>query len=121
MNPKISVEIESECPKINVDIKLIGRISGIKDGINYSDEPSNLDLEKISEITKQTIKKYIEEYLKKTSTIFKCDIDYFYNHAKRRFLTLQDWRKYDWSSKYLNSKFNVNIEAKVYYSLLHSD
>lgn len=121
MNPKISVEIESECPKINVDIKLIGRISGIKDGINYSDEPSNLDLEKISEITKQTIKKYIEEYLKKTSTKFKCDIDYFYNHAKRRFLTLQDWRKYDWSSKYLNSKFNVNIEAKVYYSLLHSD
>ena len=121
MSPKISVEIESECPKINVDIKLIGRISGIKDGINYSDEPSNLDLEKISEITKQTIKKYIEEYLKKTSTIFKCDIDYFYNHAKRRFLTLQDWRKYDWSSKYLNSKFNVNIEAKVYYSLLHSD
>ena len=121
MNPKISVEIESECPKINVDIKLIGRISGIKDGINYSDEPSNLDLEKISEITKQTIKKYIEEYLKKTSTKFKCDIDYFYNYAKRRFLTLQDWRKYDWSSKYLNSKFNVNIEAKVYYSLLHSD
>ena len=121
MNPKISVEIESECPKINIDIQLIGRISGIKDGINYSDEPSNLDLEKISEITKQTIKKYIEEYLKKTSTKFKCDIDYFYNHAKRRFLTLQDWRKYDWSSKYLNSKFNVNIEAKVYYSLLHSD
>ena len=121
MSPKISVEIESGCPKINIDIQLIGRISGIKDGINYSDEPSNLDLEKISEITKQTIKKYIEEYLKKTSTIFKCDIDYFYNHAKRRFLTLQDWRKYDWSSKYLNSKFNVNIEAKVYYSLLHSD
>ena len=121
MSPKITVEIENDIPKINIDIKLIGRISGIKDGINYSDEPSDLDLDKISRVAEQTVEKYMSEYLNKTSTDFKCDIDYFYNYAKRKFFTLQDWKNFDWSKKYLNSKFNVNIEAKVYYSLLHSD
>ena len=121
MSPKITVEIENDAPKIIINIKLIGRISGIKDGINYSDEPSNLNLEKISNATEQSIKTSIEEYLNKTSTKFKCDIDYFYNYAKRKFFTIQDWRNYDWSNKYLNSNFDVNVDAKVYYSLLHSD
>jgi len=121
MSPKISVEIEDNNPKININIKLIGRISGIKDGINYSDEPSNLDLDKISRATEETVKKCITNYLNKTSTKLKCDIDYFYNYAKRRFFTMQDWKNYDWSSKYTNSKFDVKVEAKVYYSLLHSD
>ena len=121
LSPKITVEIENDIPKINIDIKLIGRISGIKDGINYSDEPSNLDLDKISRVAEQSVEKYMTAYLDKTSTVFKCDIDYFYNYAKRKFFTIQDWKKYDWSKKYLNSKFNVNVEAKVYYSLLHSD
>ena len=121
MIPKINVEIENNTPKICIKIKLIGRISGIKDGINYSDKSNNLDLEKISTAVEQSIQKYMIDYLNKTSTKFKCDIDYFYNHAKQKFITLQDWKNYDWENKYQNSKFNVNIEAKVYYSLLHSD
>ncbi len=121
MSPKITVEIENYVPKISIKIKLLGRISGIKDGIDYSDEPSNLDLEKISSAVEQTVQKYMIDYLNKTSTKFKCDIDYFYNHAKRKFITLQDWKNYNWENKYQNSKFDVNIEAKVYYSLLHSD
>ena len=121
MSPKITVEIENDIPKININIKLIGRISGIKDGINYSDEPCDLNLEKISQVVEESIEKYILEYLNKTSKKYKCDIDYFYNHAKRKFLTIQDWKKYDWESKYLNSIFNVDVNAKVYYSLLHSD
>lgn len=121
MSPKIKVDIEDDNPKINIEIKLIGRISGIKDGINYSDEPNSLDLDKISKVAEQTIQKHIENYLNKTTTKFKCDIDYFYNHAKRKFLYIQDWKNYDWSSKYPSSRFNVNVKAKVYYSLLHSD
>lgn len=121
MSPKIKVDIEDDNPKINIEIKLIGRISGIKDGINYSDEPNSLDLDRISKVAEQTIQKHIENYLNKTTTKFKCDIDYFYNHAKRKFFNIQDWKNYDWSSKYQNSIFNVNVKAKVYYSLLHSD
>ena len=121
MSPKITVELDKDTPKIYIKLKLIGRISGIKDGIDYSDEPSNLNLEKISTAVEQSIQQYMINYLNKTSTEFKCDVDYFYNHAKRKFKTLQEWKKYDWETKYLNSIFDVNVEAKVYYSLLHSD
>ena len=121
MSPKISVEIENDIPKISIEIKLVGRINGIKNGINSSDEPTSLDLDKISKATNQTLTSYIIEYLEKTRTEFKCDIDYFFNYAKRKFFTIQDWKKYDWSNKYKNCKFDVKIKSKVYYSLLHSN
>ena len=120
-SPKITVDISDDIPTIHVNIDLIGRITGIKDGINYSDEHSSLDLDKISNSVNNTLKEYLSKYLNKTSTEFKCDIDYFYNFAKRNFLTLQDWKNYDWSSKYEKSNFDISINARIYYSLLNSD
>ena len=120
-SPKIAVDTSQDIPIITIDIKLIGRISGIKDGINFSDEPSDLDLDKISGAVEQSLKGYILQYLNKTTSEFKCDIDYFYNRAKRNFITIDEWKKYNWESRYINSKFNVNIDSRVYYSLLNSD
>ena len=120
-SPKVSVDITGDTPEITVDIKLIGRIDSIKDGINYSDNSPEVDLDEISSAVSKSIKGYIIKYLEKTTSDFKCDLDYFYTYAKRNFLTLEDWRNYDWSSKYEKSKFNVNVEAHVYYSLLHTD
>ena len=119
--PKITVNISENEPVINIKIKLVGRISNLKDGINYSDESTNLDLNEISDAVNRSLEGYIYDYLKKTSSEFKCDIDYFYNYAKRNFKTIYDWRNYDWGSKYEKSKFNVSVESQVYYSLLNSD
>lgn len=119
--PKISVIIKENKPVINIKIKLVGRISGIKDGINYSDESSNLDLNEICNAVNKCLEGYLYEYLKKTSSEFKCDIDYFYNYAKRNFKTISDWKNYDWGAKYEKCKFNVSVESQVYYSLLNSD
>ena len=119
--PKITVNISENEPVINIKIKLVGRISNLKDGINYSDESTNLDLNEISDAVNRSLEGYIYDYLKKTSSEFKCDIDYFYNYAKRNFKTISDWRNYDWGSKYEKSKFNVSVESQVYYSLLNSD
>lgn len=119
--PEISVNIENNEPIINIKIKLVGRISGLKDGINYSDESTNLNLDEISNAVNKSLEGYIDHYLKRTSTEFKCDIDYFYNYAKRNFKTINDWKNYDWASKYEKSRFNVSVESQVYYSLLNSD
>ena len=119
--PKIKVDVSGDSPTITIDIKLVGRIAGIKDGINYSDQPNDLDLEKISTAAKKSLEDYILAYLNKTSKNFGCDIDFFYNYAKRNFLTLQEWNDYDWTSKYPNAKFNVNVDSRIYYSLLNSD
>ena len=119
--PKITVNISENEPVISIKIKLVGRISNLKDGVNYSDESTNLDLNEISNAVNKSLEGYIYDYLKKTSSEFKCDIDYFYNYAKRNFKTIYDWRNYDWGSKYEKSKFNVSVESQVYYSLLNSD
>ena len=119
--PKITVNISENEPVINIKIKLVGRISNLKDGINYSNESTNLNLNEISDAVNKSLEGYIYDYLKKTSSEFKCDIDYFYNYAKRNFKTISDWRNYDWGSKYEKSKFNVSVESQVYYSLLNSD
>ncbi len=119
--PKINIDISGDEPVINIKIKLVGRISGLKDGINYSDESTNLNLDEISNAVNKSLEGYLYEYLKKTSSEFKCDIDYFYNYAKRNFKTISDWKNYDWGTKYEQSKFNVSVESQVYYSLLNSD
>ena len=120
-SPKITVDISGDEPKIKIDIKLVGRIDGIKNEISYSDESNELNLNEISASANKYLKDYILTYLNKTTSKFNCDIDYFYTYAKRNFLTLQEWKDYDWSSKYSKSKFEVSVDSHVYYSLLDSD
>lgn len=120
-SPKITVDIENDIPIITIEIKVIGRINNIKNGINYSDYSNDIDLDRISEAVDKSLENYILRYLTKTTTEFKCDIDTFYTQAKRNFWTIQEWKDFDWASKYEKSKFNVSVESRVYYSLLNSD
>ena len=120
-SPVIKVDTSGDNSIINIYIKLVGRIDGIKDGINYSEDNTSLDLYEVSNAVSKSLENYIIKYLEKTTSEFKCDIDYFYNYAKRNFTTISDWKKYDWASKYIESTFNVSIDTKVYYSLLKSD
>ena len=120
-SPTIKIDISAEKPIIKIDIQLVGRIAGIKNEINYSDETGYLDLNKISNSVDKYLQDYVSKYLKKTSTEFKCDIDYFYNYAKRNFKTIQKWKDYDWATKYEQAEFEVSVKSQVYYSLLNSD
>lgn len=120
-SPKITVDISDDKPTIKINIKLIGRIDGIKEGINYSDDETDLNLDEISNCANEYLKKYILDYLNKTKSVFKCDIDYFFNSAKHNFLTIKEWKDYDWASKYENSNFEVTVDSRVYYSLLDSE
>ena len=120
-SPKISVDTSGEYPLIKIDIKLIGRINGVKDGINFSEESGAMNLDVISDAAEKSLIGYLTTYLNKTTQQFKCDIDYFYNHAKHNFLTIQEWKNYDWAFRYQNAKFDINVDARVYYSLLNSD
>jgi spore germination protein KC len=119
--PEISVDISEDNPTININIKLTGRIVGIKDSSIDSSDNLDLDLEQISNAVNKYLESYITAYLNKTTSEFKCDLDDFYTYAKRNFLTTQKWEDYDWKTKYLNSKFNVSVDADVFYSLLNSD
>ena len=90
-------------------------------GINFSEESGAMNLDVISDAAEKSLIGYLTTYLNKTTQQFKCDIDYFYNHAKHNFLTIQEWKNYDWAFRYQNAKFDINVDARVYYSLLNSD
>ena len=113
----ISVDTSGDVPTININISLKGRILNVKDGLNSA---NGIDLDKLSNSASEYLKATILNYLNKTSSEFKCDIDGFYKYAKHKLLTTSEWEKYDWASKYPNAKFNVSIDVDVYFSLLTS-
>lgn len=119
-SPKISVDISKDTPIINIYIELSGRVVGIKNNNKVYEKP-DLDLQAISQAVNNYLKTTITNYLEKTVKEFKCDINDFYKYSKRNFLTNQEWENYDWKTKYLNSKFNVNINADISYNLLNAE
>ena len=120
-SPKISVDTSKDTPEITIKIVLVGRIDSIKNGINFSEESTKLNLDEISGAVSKSVEGYITKYLEKTTNDFKCDLDYFYTYAKRNFKTIQEWKDYNWDKKYEKSKFNVCVESHVYYSLLNTN
>jgi len=113
----ISVSINNEIPIIDININLSGKILTVIDGLNYSDE---IILNDISETVNNNLEKNISDYLKKTQDTFKCDLDFFYRFAKRNFKTIEEWKDFDWYSKYPTAIFNINVDCNVVSSFMVS-
>ncbi len=116
---QVSVDISGDVPTINIIINLKGRVFAINDDDIKTSK--NIDLDKISKSANEYLKKTMLDYLNKTSTEYKCDIDNFYDFAKQKFLTVQDWENFNWSTKYEQANFNVTINSNIFSSLLSSD
>lgn len=116
---EISVDVSKDVPTITIVLNLKGRIVAIKDDDIKTSK--NIDLDKVSASANEYLKKTMLDYLNKTSTEYQCDIDNFYDFAKQRFLTIQDWEDFNWSTKYTQANFNVTINSNIFSSLLSSD
>ena len=108
--PKISVDLSGKNPIINIDLTFSGKITSIIQNLDFTDEQI---LSTISNDFANYMNKSLNDYLIKTSTNFKSDINDFYKYAKCNFLTIKDWKDYDWYSKYKNAKFNINTKCNV--------
>jgi len=113
----ISVNTSEDIPIIDIDINLSGKILTVIDDLNYSDLQV---LNDISESVNINLEKNISDYLKKTQTEFKCDLDFFYRFAKRNFKTIEEWDNFDWYSKYPKATFNINVNCNVVSSFMVS-
>lgn len=113
--PNVDVDISNGSPYISLDINLSGRVLSVNNGTNYLNENY---LNMISDSANQYLESQILEYLYKTSTEFNSCIDEFYSYVINKFLTIQDWEAYDWSSNYQSSFFNVNVNMNVNSSIL---
>ena len=112
--PKISVNTEGN-PIINISLNLRGKVLNELTKADYSDSNTLINL---NTFVKDFLYNQILSYLNKTAHEFKCDLNGFNKFAKKNFYTNQDFEQYDWSKKYENSSFNLDINSNIISSLL---
>jgi len=108
--PFLKVELNGDKPKIYVKIMLEGDIQSIQSGIEYE----NLDnIEILEHEYEKAIKEGMEKLLNRSAQELKSDIFGFGKKAKAKFLTWDDWEKYEWKKKYQSSTFEVEVDFKI--------
>lgn len=114
-NNVIKIDTSSDEPHISITLHYNAKILDIREDIDYSD-PSVID--EISNKVESYLKEQIDSYLIKTSREFKSDIVGFNKYAKSNFLTINEWKNYNWASKYENANFSVNVAINTNSRLL---
>lgn len=107
---KVKVEILNGSPYITFDAKFIGRIYSMKENSKYLDTTV---LEKISEEANRYLEEILTQYLYRTSTEFKSDINAFGKYCLSNFLTTPEFEAYDWPNSYANSTFKITIHSEI--------
>ena len=114
-NSKINVTIENDTPHISIELNLHADIMTLGKDVDYE---TNEILSKISDSTKYYLEKQLNNYLKKVSIEHESDIDNFSTKAAANFLTLSDWKNFNWNEKFKNSTFNVIVDVNVLSTML---
>lgn len=71
------------------------------------------DIEHFEKIATEGVKGEVERFIKKTQNVYDSDIVGFGLYAKSKFLTREDFEKYDWEEKYRTMSVDVEIELNV--------
>ena len=108
---KVKVDISKPQPVITVDAWLDIRILSIPSMINYVE-----DLEKQEMLDKYMEKRFTslaDGLVKKTQNELKAEAFNWHLKARRKFLTLDQYKKYDWMKTYPDAKVNVTMHVKL--------
>lgn len=112
---KVSVKLEDNIPHISVKIDVRASILTLVNNINYEEKDI---LEKFSNITEDYMKKEFNNYFDKISKEYGTDIDCFSTKAVAYFPTINDWNNYNWSEKFKDAKFDIDINIDSISSML---
>ena len=112
---KVSVKIEDNIPHISVKIDVRASILTLENNINYEEKDV---LEKFSNVTTDYIEEQFNNYFDKISKEYETDIDCFSTKALAYFPTINDWNNYNWSEKFKDAKFDVDINIDSISSML---
>lgn len=112
---KVNITLENDIPHISIKLDLHADIMTLDKDVDYE---TNEVLSKISNSTKEYLTKEFNDYLKKVSTEYETDIDNFFTKATANFLTISDWKKFDWNQKFKNAEFDVDINVNVLSTML---
>ena len=109
-SPKIKLKIINGSPYIDIDVALTARLLSMNNESGYLTQDK---LKLIEETCNHYLKEQINSYLYKTSKEYQSDIACFGKYAAPKFLTLDDFYKYNWLDNYKNSFFNVKVDTKM--------
>lgn len=107
---KITVDILNGSPYITFSEKFVGKIYSASEDKEYLNTE---EIKTLSELSNKYLNNIITNYLYKTSLKYQSDINDFGKYALSKFLTIDDFEKYDWKNNYKNSTFKVYTDTHV--------
>lgn len=114
-NTKIKIDLIDNKPVINVDVHLSAKISSISGSHKFLNE-ENIKI--VETAANEYIEQIILDYFDVTTKKYKTDIAGLGKHLVNKFLTWDDWSKFNWLNSYKDSSYNVNVNTTITSSYL---
>lgn len=115
LNTKVDAKIVNDSPFISIDCNFSGRVYSIDESVNYSDIDT---LKQISNSCNSYLESILSDYLYKTSKELNADINKLGKFIRKNFLTESDYQNYNWSSKYKDTFFDIDVDCSIKSSFL---
>ncbi|MDR5658355.1 Ger(x)C family spore germination protein [Serpentinicella sp. ANB-PHB4] len=110
-NAKVKMNLDGDFPIIDITVPLAFDITGIPSLVDYVQNKDNLELLKKS--IRSSIIKKADELVLRTQREFKGDPFQWSHNVRKQFLTLEEFKEYDWMSQYPEAVVNIDIDLVI--------
>ncbi len=108
--PDIKVRFDKSTPVIDIKLNIEADIVGIQSGMHYE----SIDkINELNELLKGSIKDGVTKTIEKVQKQMGTDIFGFGYYAAGKFLTIDDFEKYNWLSHFIDAKININVNTNI--------
>ncbi|WHT49175.1 Ger(x)C family spore germination C-terminal domain-containing protein [Sporosarcina thermotolerans] len=108
---RFRIDLTKDHPELYITVPLRVQILSTPSGIDYASNEKNQAL------LKRDIKKDLEEktskLIKKTKEEYHAEPFVWYEEVRRKFLTMEDFIKYDWQNKYRDAQIHLDFEITI--------
>jgi spore germination protein KC len=108
---QVKVDVSKPRPVISVDAWLDIRILSIPSMIDYVEDLEKQEM--LDHYMEKRFKSLADDFVKRTQEEFKAEAFNWHLNARRKFLTLEQYQKYDWMKSYPEAKVNINMHVKL--------
>jgi len=109
-NPEVKVNLAGDRPEIELHIFQEPEIVGVTSGINYESTELKNVLEKA---LANIIRERCESLVTRAREEFGSDIFGFGRQARKKFITLDQWEKYNWGEAFPLARVDIKVDVKI--------
>ncbi|MES1042800.1 Ger(x)C family spore germination protein [Peribacillus simplex] len=109
---KINVNTKKSSPVITAKVPVKVDIVSVPSLINYSTDQEHG--EKLKSHIEKELERKTDNVVKQSQEKLKVDIFEFYYLARRTFLTMKQYERYNWMKSYPNATVNIDYEVELY-------